>query len=176
MSNATRNHLSTRCHDRSSHSLSLSLFPWCLRSSFAAEKERQSFRPPPFDYTGPIRPHYVTPRRFVPAHIQRPDYATNGQPEGESRKSIHLNSEKEIKGIRIACKLGRAALDHAARHVRVGISTDELDELVHNFIIANDAYPSPLNYKFFPKSCCTSVHTLKHRTHPALPFSSSFVY
>lgn len=49
-------------------------------------------------------------------------------------------------------------LDEAGRAVRVGISTDEIDEIVHNECIKRGAYPSPLKYKGFPKSCCTSVN------------------
>lgn len=105
----------------------------------------------------------MSPKRFVPAHIARPDYATTGEPLGENANSIHINSPAEIKAIRAACKLGRAALDLAAAHVKPGVTTDEIDAIVHDFIIKNDAYPSPLNYRFFPKSCCTSVNT--HATH-----------
>jgi len=121
-------------------------------------KDRLNFKPPQFDYRGPLRPAFVTPKRAVPAHIQKPDYASNGQPQGENSVSVHINSPAEIKAIRAACKIGREALDHAARHIRVGITTDEIDQLVHDFIIAQNAYPSPLNYKWFPKSCCTSVN------------------
>ncbi len=39
-----------------------------------------------------------------------------------------------------------------------GVTTDEIDEVVHDFIVANDAYPSTLGYRGFPKSCCTSVN------------------
>lgn len=41
--------------------------------------------------------------------------------------------------------------------VRPGITTDEIDEAVHNFIIEHDAYPSPYNYYKFPKSLCTYI-------------------
>ena len=125
----------------------------------SAEKERLNFRPPPFEYTGDLRPGWVSPRRPVPAHIVKPDYASNGQPQGEGAHSIHINTAAEIKGIRKACQLGRQALDLAANTVRPGVTTDEIDRLVHDFIIGQDAYPSPLNYRFFPKSCCTSVFT-----------------
>jgi len=121
-------------------------------------KERLNFVPPPFDYTGDLRPAWVSPRRTVPAHIQKPDYAANGQPQGENQHSIHINSAAEIKGIRAASRLGRQALDLAHAHIRPGITTDEIDRIVHDFIISKDAYPSPLNYRFFPKSCCTSVN------------------
>jgi len=51
-------------------------------------------------------------------------------------------------------------LDIAASHIRPGISTDELDEIVHNAIIERNSYPSPLNYRKFPKSVCTSVNEI----------------
>jgi methionyl aminopeptidase len=39
--------------------------------------------------------------------------------------------------------------------IRPGITTDEIDRAVHDFIVSKGAYPSPLNYREFPKSCCT---------------------
>lgn len=65
-----------------------------------------------------------------------------------------------LQGIREACRIGREVLDIAARHVRVGVTTEEIDRVVHEATIARNAYPSPLNYKFFPKSCCTYVVVL----------------
>lgn len=54
--------------------------------------------------------------------------------------------------------LARKALDLGHSLVKVGVTTDSIDEAVHNFIIENNAYPSPLNYYKFPKSLCTSVN------------------
>ena len=125
----------------------------------SAEKERLNFRPPPFEYTGDLRPGWVSPRRTVPAHIQKPDYASGAAPQGENSHTIHIHTPAEIKAIRAVCKIGRQALDLAANAVRPGVTTEEIDILVHNFIIAQDAYPSPLNYNGFLKSCCTSVTT-----------------
>jgi methionyl aminopeptidase len=130
-------------------------------------KERLNFVPPPFDYTGDLRPAWVSPRRPVPAHIQKPDYAVNGQPQGENRHSIHLNSPAEIKGIRAACRIGRQALDVAHAMIKPGVTTDDIDVAVHDFIISQDAYPSPLNYRFFPKSVCTSVDAHAHSSRTA---------
>ena len=56
-----------------------------------------------------------------------------------------------------AFQLAREVLDIAAAHVRPGITTDEIDEIVHNATIERNAYPSPLNYRNFPKSVCTYV-------------------
>ena len=52
-------------------------------------------------------------------------------------------------------QLGREVLDLAASHVRPGITTDEIDTIVHQAIIDRNAYPSPLGYRKFPKSVCT---------------------
>ena len=49
-------------------------------------------------------------------------------------------------------------LDIAARALRPGITTDEIDAIVHAACIERDAYPSPLNYRNFPKSVCTSIN------------------
>ena len=40
----------------------------------------------------------------------------------------------------------------------MGVTTEEIDKAVHDYIIAHDAYPSPLNYYGFPRSCCTSIN------------------
>ncbi|KAI9490856.1 methionine aminopeptidase, type I [Zychaea mexicana] len=52
----------------------------------------------------------------------------------------------------------REVLETAAAAVRVGVTTDEIDRIVHEATIERGAYPSPLNYHYFPKSCCTSVN------------------
>ncbi|GIY84737.1 methionine aminopeptidase 1D, mitochondrial [Caerostris extrusa] len=44
--------------------------------------------------------------------------------------------------------------------IKVGVTTDELDTIAHNACISFGAYPSPLNYKGFPKSICTSVNNV----------------
>ena len=52
----------------------------------------------------------------------------------------------------------REVLLEPADAVRVGITTDELDRICHEACIARGGYPSPLHYKGFPKSLCTSVN------------------
>ncbi|KJP86238.1 methionine aminopeptidase, type I [Plasmodium fragile] len=117
-----------------------------------------------FSFTGKLRPWPRTEMNTVPAHIKRPDYAITGIPESEllyKRKSdIYVNSQEEIEIIKEACILGRKTLDYAHSLVAPGVTTDEIDKKVHNFIIKNNAYPSTLNYYEFPKSCCTSVNEI----------------
>ncbi|KAI6216989.1 CBR-MAP-1 protein [Aphelenchoides fujianensis] len=125
----------------------------------------QTYNPwPGFSFTGKLRPYPQTPKRSVPERIPYPDYAHH--PEGvsnEERSSKHagqivVNSEEDQEGIRIASKLGRECLDEAAAAVEVGVTTDELDRIVHEAAIERECYPSPLGYYKFPKSCCTSVN------------------
>ena len=115
-----------------------------------------------FKYTGPLRRFKLTPKRTIPSHIQKPDYANTGDPLSEIKvanvKAIPVYTEEEIEGIRLACKIGRTVLDEAHKAVAAGVTTDEIDRIVHECTIENDAYPSPLNYYGFPKSVWTSVN------------------
>ncbi|KAI0807110.1 peptidase M24, structural domain-containing protein [Fomes fomentarius] len=115
-----------------------------------------------FEFTGTVRPVYpLSPRRIVPAHILRPDYAEDGYPTSESRRAGQppkILSPEEQDKMRYVCRLGREVLDIAAAAVRPGITTDEIDAIVHDATIERDAYPSTLNYRNFPKSVCTSIN------------------
>lgn len=118
---------------------------------------------PSFKYTGDLRPWPTnTPSRTVPSGIERPDYALTGIPHSEQNvrqsSQIPLHSAEEIEKARAASLIARQVLDAAARAIRPGITTLELDEIVHRETIQRGAYPSPLNYRGFPRSCCTSVN------------------
>ncbi|XP_054258319.1 methionine aminopeptidase 1-like [Macrosteles quadrilineatus] len=119
---------------------------------------------PNFRFTGKLRPFPQSTPRTVPKQIPRPDYATHptGVPISEQQvkqvAQIKTLSDEEIEGMRLACKLGREVLDEAAKIVDVGVTTDEIDRIVHEACIERDCYPSPLNYYQFPRSCCTSVN------------------
>ncbi|KAG5643477.1 hypothetical protein DXG03_000865 [Asterophora parasitica] len=117
---------------------------------------------PNYAYTGPLRPVYpLSKTRTVPDHIPRPDYAVDGRPLSEVKRSgqpPRILTKEEQDKMRKACRLAREVLDIAAAHVRPGVTTDEIDEVVHQATIERNAYPSPLNYRNFPKSVCTSVN------------------
>lgn len=63
-----------------------------------------------------------------------------------------------IAKIRAACVIGRGALDAGHAIIKPGVTTEEIDKVVHDYIIDHGAYPSPLGYYNFPRSCCTSVN------------------
>jgi methionyl aminopeptidase len=61
-----------------------------------------------------------------------------------------------IDKMRAACQLAADTLLMVGEKLRAGMTTNDIDVLVHEYTIAHGAYPSPLNYKGFPKSVCTS--------------------
>jgi len=72
--------------------------------------------------------------------------------------SIRLKEENDIKGIRRAGRLALDTLDLVESQIRPGITSDDINTLVHDFTIKNGAIPAPLNYRGFPKSVCVSVN------------------
>jgi len=71
---------------------------------------------------------------------------------------ISIKSSREIELMRATSKLAAQTLEYIESFVVAGVSTEELNQLCHDFIIKNGAYPSPLNYHGFPKSVCTSLN------------------
>lgn len=78
--------------------------------------------------------------------------------------AIHLKNGDDLSRMRTAGRLTREVLDMIGPHVQPGVTTLELDNLCHDFIVNTlDAVPAPLNYRGFPKSICTSVnHVVCH--------------
>lgn len=69
-----------------------------------------------------------------------------------------IKTPQQIEGIRKAGVLNTDVLDYVSEHIREGMSTLEIDKLVHDFTVEHGGTPAPLNYFGFPKSCCTSVN------------------
>jgi len=114
-----------------------------------------------FAYTGTVRPGKKTPMRTIPRTIPRPDYADDGRPKGGRSLlpwAVEVKTEQDIEGMRAAGRIAREVLDAAGRMVAPGVTTESIDALVTEESIKRGAYPSPLNYHNFPKSCCTSVN------------------
>jgi len=72
---------------------------------------------------------------------------------------IVLKTPEEIEAMRVAGHLAGEVLRMIREHVRVGVTTGELDDICHAYITEEQqAIPAPLNYRGFPKSICTSVN------------------
>jgi len=81
----------------------------------------------------------------------------------QKKDGVILHTQKDWEGMRKAGKLASQVLDFVTPHIKEGISTLELNDICHEFIIKNGAIPAPLNYHGFPKSICTSVnHVVCH--------------
>ena len=82
---------------------------------------------------------------------------------GLDARRITIHRPEDFAGMRAAGRLAAETLDMIGEHVRPGVTTGALDRLCHDFIIARDAVPAPLNYRGFPKSICTSInHVVCH--------------
>lgn len=99
----------------------------------------------------------MSPGRPVPGHIVRPPYALNGGDPGRSTMSP-VRTPDEIVAMRKANRLAADILMHVGPFVQPGTPTDRIDQIVHDKTIELGGYPSPLGYRGFPKSVCTSVN------------------
>ena len=104
----------------------------------------------------PVVPGLRSPPRRVPAEIKRPPYALTGQPPVAN--SPLVRTPEELAAMRRTGAVAAEILLKAGDAVRPGVTTDEIDRLVHESAIGAGGYPSPLNYRGFPKSVCTSVN------------------
>ncbi|MDR1767106.1 MAG: type I methionyl aminopeptidase [Propionibacteriaceae bacterium] len=98
----------------------------------------------------------MSARLPVPASIPRPAYAGDMGPERYSGPDV-MTPEVTAK-MRLAGKVAADAMAAGAALVAPGVSTDEIDKAVHAYLIDHGAYPATLEYRGFPKSCCTSVN------------------
>lgn len=75
-----------------------------------------------------------------------------------------IKSADDIAKMRTAGRLAAEVLEMITPHVKAGVSTAELDQICHDYIVnVQQAIPAPLNYRGFPKSICTSVnHVVCH--------------
>jgi methionyl aminopeptidase len=71
---------------------------------------------------------------------------------------IEIMSPKDLEKMRAACQLAADTLVMVGERLRAGMTTDDINTLVHEYTIAHGARPSPLNYHGFPKSVCTSIN------------------
>ena len=81
----------------------------------------------------------------------------------ESIDDITIHGIQGFEGMRKAGKLAAQTLDFITPYVKVGVTTQELDQLCHKFILDHGAIPAPLGYRGYPKSICTSInHVVCH--------------
>jgi methionyl aminopeptidase len=69
--------------------------------------------------------------------------------------NITIHSQEDFEFMRKSGRLAAKTLDFIAPYVKVGVTTNKLNDLCHDFIINACAIPAPLNYRGYPKSICT---------------------
>lgn len=69
-----------------------------------------------------------------------------------------IKTKEQIEGIRVAGVINTGILDMMELNIHAGMSTEDINTLVHNYTISHGAIPAPLNYEGFPKSVCVSVN------------------
>lgn len=73
---------------------------------------------------------------------------------------ISIKNSTQIAGIKKSCQLATRALNLGVKSVKPGISTNQINDQIHDFIIKSGATPAALGYNGFPKSVCTSVNNV----------------
>lgn len=106
----------------------------------------------------PVKRGLLGSPRTVPTGIERPPYALTGDP-GPSTSSL-VRTPDELAAMRRTGAAAAEILIAIGEAVKPGITTDKLDEIAHQESIKRNAYPSPLNYRGFPKSVCTSINEI----------------
>ncbi len=72
--------------------------------------------------------------------------------------AIEIKSPREVDDLRVACQMAAETLLLVGEKLRAGMTTDDINDIVHEETMKRGAYPAPLKYRGFPKSVCTSVN------------------
>jgi len=110
----------------------------------------------PKDSAGHLVPGRLSPERPVPRDIVRPPYVGRPGPEPFTGSDVYPPEKVEL--IRESGRIAARAIALVGEHVRPGVTTDELDAIAHEYLVAEGAYPSTLGYRGYPKSLCSSVN------------------
>jgi methionyl aminopeptidase len=110
----------------------------------------------PRDSSGHLVPGRISPQLRVPSHIPKPEYV--GKPGPRDYDGDDIYDAAGIELIRASGKIAAGAVEAVGLAIRPGVTTNELDRIGHEFMIEQDAYPSTLGYRGYPKSVCTSIN------------------
>ena len=104
----------------------------------------------------------VSPKRFIPSFIETPPWIDNEKPVyGAQERTIKVYNEEDCqKKIRKAAQIAASTLEYISKNTKVGMSGDEVDALIHDYIISQEAYPSGVGFMGFPKSVCISTNNI----------------
>lgn len=110
----------------------------------------------PWDDDGRVTAGRIAGPRAVNRGIPRPEYV--GRPGPTLTRVGDVYDAGELARIREAGRVAALAVEAAGRAVAPGVTTGDLDGIVHDVLVAHGAYPSTLGYRGYPASSCTSVN------------------
>jgi methionyl aminopeptidase len=97
-------------------------------------------------------------KKYKRCCLNKPAAARPADLQYAQKHRIQMKTPEQIEGIRRAGRLVIETLNRAAAIIEPGTTTEEINTLVHDFTIRNNAVPAPLNYRGFPKSVCVSIN------------------
>ena len=106
--------------------------------------------------TGLLIPGDISSMRSVPSEIIRPEYVGKTAPTRWTGSDVKTPSQIEL--IRAAGRIAARAIALVGENAKAGVTTDELDRIAHEYLVAQGAYPSTLGYRGYPKSICSSIN------------------
>ena len=107
----------------------------------------------------PLVPGIPTPIREVPAHIERPEYVWKDEVQ-EAIGEPFVQTPEVIEAMRETSRIAANSLKIAGEAVKPGVTTDEIDRIIHEYTCDMGAYPSDLGYRGFTKSSCISLNEI----------------
>ncbi|MBC8060636.1 MAG: methionyl aminopeptidase [Clostridiaceae bacterium] len=100
-------------------------------------------------------------KKYKKCHIELDNAIYKYEEQGYVIPSLNvIKSEKQIQGIRKSGELTRRVLDMVGDKIKAGITTDEINTWVSEYITENGGIAATLNYNGFPKSVCTSINNV----------------
>jgi len=110
----------------------------------------------PRNTSGHLVPGVIPPALAVPPAIVRPEYVGKAGPRKFTGSDVY--DAESIDRIRESGKIAAGAVEAVGAAIAPGVTTAQLDQIAHQYMVQRGAYPSTLGYRGFPKSCCTSVN------------------
>lgn len=100
---------------------------------------------------------WFVPEGLEPTELDRRIMYWQDRGKRVPRRAL-LKTHEQIEGIRRAGVLNTAVLDAVAEQIHAGMTTLEIDQIVHDYTVGHGGTPACLGYEGFPASCCTSVN------------------
>lgn len=110
----------------------------------------------PKNASGHLVPGSVTPDALPPTSIGRPEYVGKKAPAKHTGGNVY--SSEDVERIRYSGTIAADSLDEVSGLIAPGVTTEQINTLVYEYLLDHGAYPSTLTYRGYPKSSCTSVN------------------